>query len=224
MDTDALVQVVQTGLAERAVPANVAPMQAYLKTDMPFYGVKKPEQRQVRRLAKSIRPGTGSEYVAGVRALWDLPHREEKYLAIDWARDQRRFVSRAALPLYLQMIREGGWWDLVDVIASHLVGEVWRADRDHVGPLADAWIEDDDLWVRRTAIIGQLRHKHQTDVDRLFAYCEACAHERDFFIRKAIGWALRQHGRTDPDAVRAFVERMGEGLSGLSRREALKHL
>ena len=140
------------------------------------------------------------------------------------ARAWRAHITAESLPLYLHMVRDGAWWDLVDEIASHLIGEVWLKERAVVEPLADTWVEDEHLWIRRVAIIGQLRHKEHTDADRLFRYCASLAHEREFFIRKAIGWALRQYGRTDPDAVRAFVHAQGDHLSGLSRREALKNL
>ncbi|TNE87984.1 MAG: DNA alkylation repair protein [Deltaproteobacteria bacterium] len=224
MQAATLVAEVRDALEARAEPANVAAMQAYLKTDMPFYGVKRPALRDVFRLARGHRPRSAAEYATGVRALWEQPHREEKYVALAWARTHKSFIGLDALPLYLDIVRDGAWWDLVDETAVHLVGEVWLREREAVSPQADAWISDEDLWVRRIAVIGQLRHKTDTDQVRLFAYCEARAHEKEFFMRKAIGWALRQYGRTEPDAVRAFVDRMGDRLSGLSRREALKHL
>jgi 3-methyladenine DNA glycosylase AlkD len=166
-----------------------------------------------------------------------------------------RFITPAALPLYKRLIVEGAWWDLVDGVAGDLVGTVLLEHRDWTTPLLRRWLGDDDMWLRRTAIISQLNHKDATDAAFLFECCAARAHETEFFIRrrtsirapqgseaerrplglrsnrraidarrKAIGWALRQYARTDPAAVRRFVNQQGDALSGLSRREALKHL
>ena len=96
--------------------------------------------------------------------------------------------------------------------------------RDSLRAIVDQWIDDDNLWLIRSALIHQLFYKDQTDADRLFSYIEHQAAHTDFFVRKAIGWALRQYGRTDPDAVRSFVASHDSELSGLSKREALKHL
>ncbi|MGH8927716.1 MAG: DNA alkylation repair protein, partial [Acidimicrobiia bacterium] len=159
-----------------------------------------------------------------VLALWNLPHREEKYLAIGYACDFKSFVTFEQVDLYRQMIVEGAWWDLVDELASPIVGHVVLRDRERMRPILEDWIDNEDLWLRRTALICQHRHKHQTDQSMLFDFCARRAHEKEFFIRKAIGWALREYARTDPEAVRAFLIVQGHRLSGLSRREAAKHL
>lgn len=212
------------GLAAAGVPANVAPMQAYLKTTEPFFGVKAPARKAVLRSMADLPLKTYDQVHAVVAGLWALPEREARYLAIDLARKHRKAIVLDALPLYERMVREGAWWDLVDPIAVHLVGALWMAQPDAVTPVMDRWIEDPHLWIRRTALLAQLRHKGGTDTGRLFAWCAACAEERDFFVRKAIGWALREHGRTDPDAVWAFLDAQGDRLSGLSRREAARNL
>lgn len=220
-----LVEFVREELAAAADPAKAPAMQAYMKTEMPFLGVQKAGRAPVLRAArKRFAPVDRDQWRAQVAALWALPHREEKYLALAWARAYKTFAVADELPFLEGLIREGAWWDFVDEIASHLVGEAWLRQRERVGPVMDRWITDEDVWIRRTAILGQLRHKEKTDTDRLLGYCEARAHEQSFWIRKAIGWSLRQHARTDPDLVVAFLERMGDRLSGLSRREAGKHL
>ncbi len=200
-------------------------MAAYLKTDMPFYGVSSPERRKImKQLATSFAPSTNEEYRRQVAGLWTQPHREEKYLAIDWARRHRTFISFENLDLYERMITEGAWWDLVDDIAANLIGAVVRADLELMRPVLERWLNGDDLWLRRTVIICQLKSKADTDTELLFDACDRTAHEIDFFIRKAIGWALRQHSKTDPDAVRGFIDRHLDDLSGLSLREATKYL
>ena len=114
------------------------------------------------------------------------------------------------------------WWDTVDGIAP-CVGELVRQDPSLAATM-DLWIGDQDMWLRRIAILYQLRYKAATDADRLFSYCELRGHETEFFIRKAIGWALREYAKTDPAAVRGFVACNETILSGLSKREALKNL
>ena len=118
----------------------------------------------------------------------------------------------------------GAWWDHVDEVASHLVGGVLAGHRVEVTPVMRAWAVDDDLWVRRTAVLCQLNHKADTDTDLLHDVIEANLDDRSFWLRKAIGWALREYSRTDPDWVRAEVDQLGDRLSGLSRREATRHL
>lgn len=122
------------------------------------------------------------------------------------------------------MAVEGAWWDLVDDVAANLVGALLLGHRAAMRPVMEAWVDDDDMWRRRTAILSQLRHRDQTDAEMLFDFCRRRAHETEFFIRKAIGWALREYSKTDPGAVAAFLRRHGDELSGLSRREAAKHL
>lgn len=115
------------------------------------------------------------------------------------------------------------WWDTVDLLAAHVVGTLVAAD-PRLGADMDVWIADEDLWVARTALLHQLRYKERTDTDRLFAHCLRRSAHPDFFIRKAIGWALREYAKTDPAAVRAFVTRERDRLAPLTVREALKNI
>jgi 3-methyladenine DNA glycosylase AlkD len=225
MDTAALTRFVTAELKKVAVAENIEPMQAYLKTDMPFFGVKRPDLRKVRSAAwKKFKPADRDEYEAAVRALWALPRREEKYVALEFAGRATKLIGAASMPLYEQLIREGAWWDLVDQVATQCVSVAYLKERDAIRPTIQRWIDDDDIWIRRAALLAQLKHKDETDEDELFDFCRRRAHEKEFWIRKAIGWVLRQHARTNPDAVRAFLDEMGDRLSGLSRREAAKHL
>ncbi len=220
-----LARFITSRFAELANPDDATRMAAYMKTDMPCWGIKKPQQTPVlRSMVKTFPPSGADEYRSRVRELWALPHREDRYAAIHYARAFSEFQTPEMLDLYEFLIRDGAWWDLVDDVAINLVGAVWLEHRSVVSPVMDQWIEDEDLWVRRAAIIGQLKHKGETDTERLFRYCRQQAPETEFFIRKAIGWALRQHARVDPESVRAFLAEMGDELSGLSRREAAKHL
>ncbi len=223
--TTQLVGFVRQELAAQADPAKAAPMQAYMKTDMPFLGVQKPGRVPViREIAKRFPPADRHAWEEGVLALWRLPHREEKYLALEYAALGRAFHNAAALALYARLIRDGAWWDLVDFVAAGLLSPTLRAHRDQVRPAMERWIDDDDMWIRRAALLSQLRHKEQTDEAQLFDHCLRRAHEKEFFIRKAIGWALRDFSWTRPSAVQAFLRKNRNRLSPLSIREGSKRL
>lgn len=225
IDIVAVCALARASLSAQADPDKAGAMQAYMKTDMPFYGVQKPGLVPIlRRLVREFPPESRDEYEDVVTALWGLPHREEKYLAQGVATAHEQFIIPESLPLYRRMIVEGSWWDLVDEVATHLIrplvinfpGEVW--------PQIDSWIEDEDMWLRRAAIICQVGAKDKTDPERLFRFCESRMHETEFFIRKAIGWALRDYARTDPEAIAGFVMDNRDSMSGLSFREATKHI
>lgn len=227
IDAGALHTTVSDQLAALADPDSAAAMQRYMKTDMPFFGVKRPVARPIERAAiRAFVPEGRDDWEAGVRALWAGPQRELKYAAISYLKGfpRRKFLQPPSVPLLEALIRDGAWWDLVDDLAANGVGVVLRHHREWMTPVLQRWIRDDDVWVRRTAILAQLKHRDDTDVELLFGFCRARAHEKSFWIRKAIGWALRSHARTDADAVRAFLAEHDQMLSGLSKREASKHL
>ena len=212
-------------LAVAADPAKASGMQAYMKTDMPFYGVQKPFRVVIlRQLVRDFPPADREEYEELVLGLWDLHHREEKYLALGVARHFGEHVTPSSLPLYRRLIVEGAWWDFVDEVATKLIRRLIVEHPDQTWPMVDKWIDDEDMWLRRTAILCQIGARERTDTGRLFAFCERRAFEREFFIRKAIGWALREQARTDPEAVAGFVVEHRDQLSGLSYREATKHI
>ena len=160
-------------------------------------------------------------------ALWrGAAFREERYAAINLSGLRRAapFQTLDALPMYEEMIVTGAWWDYVDAIASHRVGPLLRRFPDEMKPLMRAWSRSDDLWKRRTSIICQLRFKSETDLGLLYACIEPSLSSREFFLRKAIGWALRQYAWTDPEEVRRYVAAHERELSPLSKREALKNV
>lgn len=202
-------------------------MQRYMKSEMPFRGVPSPERRALGKRLFAEHPMSDVDtWRATVLSLWrDAEYREERYLAVDLT-GQRRYAAWQApeqLPMYEELIVTGAWWDYVDEIAARRVGPLLQAHRATVDPVMRRWATDADLWRRRTSIICQLKAAEDTDTE-LLTYCiEANLGDRDFFIRKGIGWALRQFARTEPAWVRAFVD-AHPTLSPLSRKEATKHL
>ncbi len=200
-------------------------MQAYLRGQFPFFGIPTPLRRQA--VSSLIKPRqTAAELLANARALWAMPERECQYVAVDLLARQVRQLGEGELPELLELVRRRSWWDSVDGLAG-VVGDVVRAARrtnpDAQGTM-DSALGDGCLWVRRVAMLHQLGWRGETDRRRLFAYAEALAGEEDFFIRKAIGWALRDFARSEPQAVLDFLNGPGRVLSSLSRREAAKHL
>lgn len=225
MTTGDAITIVQRGLAVAADPEKAEPMAAYMKTEMPFYGVqKKGRIPVVRELTVACAPSDRSEYRDVVLALWGLPHREEKYVAIAYARTFDQWVDDSSLPLYRRLVVEGAWWDFVDEIAIKLVGRALHKERERTEPQIRAWIRDEDMWLRRSAILCQIGHKTDTDPDLLADACTANLGGNEFFIRKAIGWALREYAKTDAAWVGGYVDVHREAMSGLSIREATKHL
>jgi 3-methyladenine DNA glycosylase AlkD len=223
--TRELVEFVRHDLREHADPERAPAMAAYMKTTMPFLGVGVKDIRNAARVAaRAYPPADQAAYEASVLALWNLDHREEKHVAVAYAREFERYIRPGSLGLYERLVREGAWWDFVDEIAIHLVGATLLKNPKEVWPVMDRWIEDADMWVRRTAILCQNRHRANTDEERLFRYCLTRAGEKEFFIRKAIGWALREYAYTAPDAVRRFIDDHRGVLSNLSVREGGKHL
>jgi len=224
----ALIGAVREGLTQLADPEKAPAMQAYMKSGMPFLGVQAPQQRQFYRLIFAAHPlASFDEWRATVLTLWRTARfREERYAAIALTGDKhyRQFQRIEALPLYEELIVAGAWWDLVDELATHRIGDLLRMYREPMRATILAWSRDANLWKRRTAILCQTTFKAATDESLLFACIEPNMSDKEFFIRKAIGWALREYAKTRPERVRHFVHEHEAALSPLSRREAMKHL
>jgi 3-methyladenine DNA glycosylase AlkD len=178
----------------------------------------------MRRLKREYAPRDIGEYHEVVVALWGQPYREEKYLALSYAGAFDEFINSDSMALFQRLVTEGAWWDFVDESAARLVGRVLFKEPSRTEPTIRSWIDDDDMWLRRTSIICQLKHKNNTDTLLLADACTANLADNEFFIRKAIGWALREYAKTDPGWVMRYVEEHRHSLSGLSHREATKHL
>lgn len=225
----ALAVAVRRALEAHADPVRAPQMQRYMKSAMPYYGVGAPVQK---RLWRQLFAEHVLESCAEVRSvaleLWrHARYREERYAAIALT-DMKRYTScqtMEAVPMYEEMIVTGAWWDYVDTLASHHLGAILERDPARMKPLLRRWARaSDSLWRRRAAILSQLRFKERTDLRLLYDCFEPNLGDSDFFIRKAIGWALRQYAWTDPKEVRRYVAAHRERLSPLTIREALKNV
>lgn len=215
------LRVVLTEVADATQQKNMA---AYMKDQFPFLGVKTPARRAAAKpLLAAAKAWSAEDLLDVADALFDEPEREFQYVAGDLLRRWAGRLGPSDLARVRRLIETKSWWDTVDALAVHVVGEIVRANRSLQEEM-DRWVDDENLWIARTAILHQLLWKSDTDTARLFGYCRRRGGDGDFFIRKALGWALRQYARTDPDAVRAFVAAHAENLSALTKREALRHI
>ncbi|MEV0165610.1 DNA alkylation repair protein [Nonomuraea fuscirosea] len=221
-----LGKAVRLALEEAAEPAKAETMRAYMKSTMPFLGVQAVPRRAVlRRVFAEHRLDSAPEWRRAVLSLWrEAEYREERYAAVELSGYHlyREYQTLYTVPMYEEMIVSGAWWDLVDELATHRVGALLTVYPDSMRPLMLEWAHDDDLWKRRTAILCQNRFKSRTDTALLYACIEPSLSDNDFFARKAIGWALREFAKTNSGEVIRYVK--AKGISGLSRREALKNL
>ncbi|QSR27719.1 DNA alkylation repair protein [Nocardioides aromaticivorans] len=207
-----------------AADASLAPgQQAYMKSAMPFLGVRVPEVRRlVRALVRDLGVSSPDELVPTARELWDdATHREERYAAAVLLGLRPLRGDLSLVPFHEHVARTGAWWDHVDE-AAHRVADLHDAHPAETAAVVRRWSTDDFLWVRRLAIISQLGRRDRVDLDLLAEVIEPNLADPEFFVRKAVGWSLREAARVHPDWVRSYVA--GHELSPLSRREALKHL
>lgn len=223
-----MIAAVRRALRERADPVKAGPMQAYMKSEMPYLGVQTVERRAACRAVFGEHPlDPFEQWRDGVLVLWRKARfREERYAAIELTGYglYDRFQTLETLPIYEEIVVTGAWWDYVDTIAANRLGGLLRGYPKAMKTEMRQWSKDDDLWKRRSAILCQLNLKQETDPRLLYDCIRPSLGSTEFFLRKAIGWALREYAKTDPQEVRRFVRAHDSRLSGLSKREALKNL
>lgn len=202
-----------------ATPERAVGMSAYLKHRFPFLGIPTPARRAATH---ALIRDSDERLIPAAQSLWQLPQREYQHVACDLLRKHVGRLGPQDLATLESLVTTKSWWDTVDGLAV-TIGDLVRR-HPALAARMDELIVADDFWLRRVALLHQLAWKAETDEARLFDYCLRCTGEKEFFIRKAIGWALRQHARTRPDAVRAFLSANLSALSPLSVREAAKHL
>ena len=203
-------------------PSKAGPMKRYMKDKFNFYGIQSPLRRKLQSefLKKAAKP-TNDHISSIVMACFKKEQREWQYFGCDLVCKVSKELDPESITLIRDLICTQSWWDTVDALATNAVGPLIR-NFPELKLEMDRWIGSENMWLRRSAIISQLKFGRKTDLKRLSKYISKCAHEKEFFIRKAIGWALREYAKTDAAWVLEFVDSLE--LSGLTRREALKHL
>ncbi|MFC4802402.1 DNA alkylation repair protein [Neobacillus sp. GCM10023253] len=202
---------------------NAGPMEKYMKGHFPFLGIKKPLRSQ---LEKQFFKETGilnnpfnQDFVWG---LWEKEEREYQYTALVYMEKSLNKLDKADLPFMEQLITTKSWWDTVDAIAPKPVGTIAQVFPEVIEETINGWSVHECLWLRRAAILFQLKYKEKTDEELLYQYIRENASSKEFFIQKAIGWALREYSKTNPGSVGRFI--VGHQLAPLSIREGSKYL
>ena len=217
------IQPLLDAFAAHADPDNAAAMAAYMRDLFPFYGIKKPARAALFKahIQQYGLPDDEDTLIAAVWALWDRPERECHYCAIGLVGKRLKKLSPDSLELIEQLIVSNAWWDSVDALTSY-AGTLFQRHPAHRDQYLDRWRASDDIWLRRAAILHQRHYRAQTDADLLFTIIRENLGSTEFFINKAIGWALREYSKEDGAAVRQFVAT--HQLAPLSAREGLKWL
>jgi 3-methyladenine DNA glycosylase AlkD len=217
-----LAPLIRDHYLPHADAAAAEPMARYMKNHFPFLGISTPRRRELAKDFWEQYPFPTPEAVPDlVAALYAFPEREFHYTAVEIAQKSVKKQPAEFLDTAEALIVTHSWWDTVDGLSDKVVGILVKKHPALVQKM-DEWAIHSTLWLRRAAILHQLTYKKATDQDRLFHYCRLNAHHTDFFIRKGMGWALRQYARAAPEAVRQFVN--STELPNLTRKEALKHL
>jgi 3-methyladenine DNA glycosylase AlkD len=207
-----------------ADPSQAVPMKKYMRDQFEFLGIKTPQNVALRKefIAKHGLPEL-DELDQVLRDLWSLPQREFQYVAVGLLGKIEKKLPPEFIETIEFLITTKSWWDTVDSIAGNTVGMHFKrfpaVRKKHLA----RWRKSENFWLKRTAILFQLNYKQETDFELLCEIIRENLGSKEFFINKAIGWALRQYARTDPVAVKKFVKETKE-LNPLSRREAMKHL
>ncbi len=200
-----------------------AGMRAYMRERFEYLGVKTPERRAaVAPLIRAFKPATAEELREAAEGLWVLREREYQYVAADMLARYHAVLSLADLPWLLALAQQKSWWDTVDSLVK-VVGKIVRRSGAAGRRAMDRAVRAENFWVRRIAMLHQLGLRRDTDTERLFRYAELLAPEKEFFLRKAIGWALRDYAWHDWRAVEKFIKSTSAPLSGLTVREASKN-
>lgn len=205
-------------LEQMRQPGEAAAMSAYQRNQFPFLGVRTPERRLVLKQFLAGHPADKS----WVPLLWELPEREYHYCGVDILLALKKKLTPADIPLIENCITRHSWWDTVDLLASGAAAALLRNYPELQDECGNKWIASENMWLNRTAILFQLHYKDTTDEYRLYRYIRMHAGSKEFFIQKAIGWALREYSKFNPASVEAFIDK--EELMPLSRREGLKWL
>jgi 3-methyladenine DNA glycosylase AlkD len=223
------ISAIRKALKDAAVPTDAKPMQAYMKSDLPFCGVKKPLRAKCSKRVIGARPLESYEAWrdTATTLFRHAKRREERYCALDLVghRHYREYRDRwTSFSMYEEFIVTGAWWDLVDECAVQHVGRLMAVHNARCTKKMRRWMVSRDMWRRRTSIICQLKLKADTDESLLFDAIVASADSDEFFLRKGIGWALREYAKIEPERVIRFVKKHRKRLSSLSKKEALRRL
>lgn len=226
-DVEALVEGIRAAIAASATPERAAQEKRYLKSELEHLGATVPTiVRAVRDASRAAGPLKRAELLAAVDRLWQEPVHEHRFAATELLERHATLLEPADLPLLERLLRESRTWALVDPLAVQVVGDLLEREPATVGPTLDRWVGDGDMWLRRSALLACLAGLRAGGGDwpRFAGYADALLDEREFFVRKAIGWVLRETGKRRPELVADWLRPRARRASGVTFREAVKHL
>ncbi len=224
-DIDGYIQTVEDEFSRHANEKRAAASKAYVRDLFDYYGLTTPERREVQKVFHeevALPPFDAVPEI--VKKLWSKPQRELQYFAMELYEKYKKEFSKKDVTVFEYMIRNKSWWETVDFISPKLIAALHLKNPELQEENCKRWMKSNHLWLMRAAIIHQNLYKKKTHEKLLFSLISDCMDHEDFFIRKAIGWSLRQYARTNPVAVKKFVKANEKALSELSKKEALKHL
>lgn len=219
------VVLVSEALIAHADPKRALEMKAYLRNQFEFLGIQTPTRRSIFKILPKL-PKDPPLILQIANELWKKPEREFRYVACDLLRQNAQVLGLEDLPAIKKLLQQDSWWETVDSLSGAIGDIVLKEKLNHGNSqtVMDEWVQDSDFWVRRSAMIHQLGWKEHTDIERLSQYAHQLSGESEFFIRKAIGWALRDYAKCNPAFVKSFMKKNGMLFSNLTVREATKHL
>jgi 3-methyladenine DNA glycosylase AlkD len=221
MSTPNYLLPLEKSFVASANQAEAMKMKKYMKDLFDFYGIKSPIRKELYKTHKQksgLIPSDQKTEI--VRWCWNAPQREWQYFAMDFLGREAKKADKESIELYEFMTLNKSWWDTVDFIAANLVGTYFQKYPDQIPGMTKKWMSSGNMWLQRTCILFQLKYRKNTDTDLLKSFIDPLKDSKEFFIRKAIGWALREYSKNNPVYVKQFVKT--NQLSGLSHREALK--
>jgi len=222
----AITAAIDVELRHNRNPARAPLEKAYLKSDLDFLGVGLPAMRQIVDVVTREHGGLDrSRLVSLVGILWKQPIFERRMMAVLLLEAFQPLLDRADMALLERLIRQSKTWALVDELAIAIIGPLVERSPELL-PVVDRWATDGDFWVRRSAMLALLRplRRGRGDFLRFAHYADRMLEDREFFIRKAIGWVLRETGKPKPDMVYAWLLPRASRASGVTVREAVKYL
>ena len=224
--TDKLIKLLDAYAdAEKAQP-----MSAYMKNKFQYFGIKSPERKTLFKQWLKENPSFHKgidlkSYQKTLDIVWELfnqPQRELSYCAVELLEKTKKEWRLEDITFFEKFIITNSWWDTVDYISTNIVGAYFIKYPDQIRPVTEGWMQSNNIWLQRVCLIFQLKYRKNTDFDLMTTYILRLKDSNEFFIQKAIGWALREYAKHDANAVKNFVEMYT--LKPLSKREALKHI
>ena len=223
MNTPNYIKPLEIAFQMHADAGIAAPMKKYMKDRYDYFGIKSPLRKEIYRehkLKYGLIPLTETEDI--IKWCWQQPQREYQYFAMEFLGKAVKKADDEIIILYVHMITNKSWWDTVDYIAANLVGNYLKQFPQRTKELTSPWMSSNDMWLQRTCLLFQLKYKSAMDTELMHSFISRLSGSKEFFIRKAIGWVLREYSKTDTEFVIDYVKKYP--MSGLSQREALKWL